>query len=270
MDHLATPSPLQSTLPFPRTTHDCTLPSKQLPIHWPTRSRAREPRVSSSSAPPSKKNHCITTEWSTAMADDATQEPAAEPGQGSLQTSSATATADQPTAATSFPLFAFLPEEIRRMIWQHACFPTRIHYLGFPKTCTLPPVGLLSDPARAPHLTYDGVRDDLAMLIANSDNYKQQWSVSGCKKFRSFYWRRDLNRVGAVCPEARDAYLNLVNQNSVAIKKGIHVNESFDIFHFSSLVSNRDLTAFLLTLRPRLCRKSKPLSAGSLYGTMVP
>jgi hypothetical protein len=204
------------------------------------------------------------------MADDATQEPAAEPGQGSVQTSSATATADQPTAATSFPLFAFLPEEIRRMIWQHACFPTRIHYLGFPKTCILPPVGLLSDPARAPHLTYDGVRDDLAMLIANSDNYKQQWSVSGCNKFRHFYWRRDLNRVGAACPEARDAYLNLVNQNSVAIKKGIHVNESFDIFHFSSLVSNRDLTTFLLTLRPRLCRKSKPLSAGSLYGTMVP
>lgn len=191
------------------------------------------------------------------MADDATQEPPAESGQLPLKTSPATASAEQPTIATSFPQFAFLPEEIRRLIWVQACFPTRIHFLDFPRTCTLPPVGSVSDPADAPHVYKHGVRDDLAMLIANSENYKQQWSVPGCHKFRRFYWRRDFNRLSAVCPEARDIYLSLINdeQSQLALKNKVHVNTSFDIFHFSSSDLNKDETTFLLNMRPRLCRK---------------
>lgn len=194
------------------------------------------------------------------MADDAAQEIPAEPGQLSLQTLPATADADQPIIATSFPKFAFLPEEIRRLIWQHACYPTRIHFLEFPRACTLPPVGPVSDPADAPHLHFHGVRDYLAMLIANSDNHPQQWSAPGCRKHRQFYWRRrDFNGISAVCPEARDVFLSLVNdeRSQLALKKKVNVNDSFDIFHFSSpnRFSNRDETTLLLNLRPRLSRK---------------
>lgn len=191
------------------------------------------------------------------MADDETQEPLAESGQLSLQTSPATANAPLPTIATSFPQFAFLPEEIRRLIWQNACFPTRTHFLEFPRTCILPPVGSVSDPADAPDLHSNGVRDDLAMLIANAENYPQQWSVPGCHKFRRFYWRRDFNKLSAVCPEARDVFISLVNdeKSQLALKKKVHVNPSFDIFHFYSSIRNRDDTTFLLTMRPRLCRE---------------
>ncbi|KAK7718639.1 hypothetical protein SLS64_002599 [Diaporthe eres] len=189
------------------------------------------------------------------MDDDATQEPPAQSGQLSLQTSSATASADQPIIATSFPQFAFLPEEIRRLIWQYACIPTRMQCLQFPTYCALPRVGRLDDPADAPKFNYDGVRDDLAMLIANSENYQQQWSVPGCHKFRRFFWRRDLNGLSAVCPESRDVYFNLVKhteQNRLTIKKGVHVNDSFDIFHFSTRNPLKYVTAFLLNMRPRL------------------
>ena len=192
------------------------------------------------------------------MADDAMQNLPADSGQSSLQTSSATASvADQPTIAASFHRFAFLPEEIRRLVWQQACFPTRVHFLKFPSYCTLPRVGFVEDPADAPSLNYDGVRDDLAMLIANSDNYKQSWGVPGSRKFRRFYWRRDFNGLGAVCPEARDVYLSLINdeQSQLALKKTVIVNDSLDIFHFSSSISNEDDATFLLTMRPKLCRK---------------
>lgn len=192
------------------------------------------------------------------MADDTTQEPPAQSGQLSLQTSSATASADQPIIATNFPQFAFLPEEIRRLIWQYACIPTRMHYLQFPKYCNLPQAGLLHDPADAALFHYDGARDDLAMLIADSENYQQQWNVPGCHKFRRFFWRRDLNGLSAVCPESRDVYLNLVKhveQSRLTIKKGVHVNDCFDIFHFSTRNLHRYLATFLLNMRPRLRRK---------------
>lgn len=192
------------------------------------------------------------------MADDATQEPPAQPGQLSLQTSSATASADQPTIATSFHRFALLPEEIRRLIWQYACIPTRMHYLQFPRHCNLMPVGHLHDPADAPSFVYDGVRDDLAMLIANSENYQQQWNVPGCRKHRRFFWRRDLDGLSAVCPESREIYLSLVKhaeQSRLTIKKGVHVNDSFDIFYFSTRNFHDYSTTFLLNLRPRLRRK---------------
>lgn len=209
-------------------------------------------------SPPVQQNHHLLTGCSVAMDDEATQEPPAQSGQLSLQTSSATASADQPIIATSFPQFAFLPEEIRRLIWQYACIPTRMQFLQFPTYCALPRVGRLDDPADAPKFNYDGVRDDLAMLIANSENYQQQWSVPGCHKFRRFFWRRDLNGLSAVCPESRDVYFNLVKhteQNRLTIKKGVHVNDSFDIFHFSTRNPLKFVTAFLLNMRPRLRRK---------------
>lgn len=190
------------------------------------------------------------------MADDEPQDAPADPGQSALQTSSATANAaDQPTVATSFHRFAFLPEEIRRMIWRYACFSMRIHFFEFPDSCLLPPVGLLSNPVQAPLIPYNGVLNDLAMLIANSENYTQRWKVPGPHRLRNFYWRRDLSRIGSVCPEAREAYLSLVNeQNRLAIKRNVTVNVSIDVFHFSSEYSNAT-TAFLLNMRPRLSRK---------------
>lgn len=189
------------------------------------------------------------------MADDVTQEDPADSGQSSLQTSAATANAaDQPTVATTFHRFALLPEEIRRMIWRYACFSMRIHFFEFPDACHLPPVGLLSDPSQAPLIPYNGVVNDLAMLIANSENHTQQWKVPGPHRLRNFYWRRDLSRIGSVCPEARDAFLSLVNeQNRLAIKKNVTVNDSIDVFHFSSGYS-WSITN-LLNMRPRLSRK---------------
>lgn len=191
------------------------------------------------------------------MADDETQDAPADPGQSALQTSSATANAaDQPTVATSFHLFAFLPEEIRRMIWRYACFSMRIHFFEFPCYCLLPPVGALSDPAQAPLQPYYNVLDDLAMLIANSENFTQQWVVPGPHRLRQFYWRRDLSRVGSICPEAREAYLSLVNEQSrLTIKKNVTVNDSIDVFHFPSPSHRGPETPLLLNMRPRLSRK---------------
>lgn len=200
---------------------------------------------------------------SIAMPDKATDGSPAEPGQLSPMPSSATASADkQPTIATSFHQFAFLPEEIRRLIWEQACIPTRMRFLLFPKSCSLPRVGLLDDPADAPNFNYHGIRDDLAVLIASSENFQNKWTVPGCFKFASFFGSpgRDVNRISGVCPEARDVYLSLTNQieqRRARTQEGVHVNESFDIFRFSGGGSPRELTTFLLTMRPRLSRKCR-------------
>lgn len=192
------------------------------------------------------------------MANEAANGPPAELSQLPLRPSSATAGADQPTIATTFHQFAFLPEEIRRLVWQYACIPTRMHLLQFPRRCTLPGIGGLTDPADAPNLSYDGVRDDLAILIGDSELFQQRWNVPGRHKFRHFFWRRDLNGLSAVCPESREVYLDLakhVLQSRLTIRKGVHVNESLDIFQLSDRSWYRCSRSFLLNLRPRLCRK---------------
>lgn len=197
------------------------------------------------------------------MAHDATKESHVDPGELSPRSSPATVRAVQPAIATSFPRFASLPEEIRRLIWQHACLPIKMHFLRFPNHCSLPGVGQLTNPVDAPSFGYDGVRDDLAILIRNSENYQNKWGIPGCRKFRRFFWRRDLNFISAVCPEARDVYLNLANQNRLELKKGAVVNESRDIFHFSSHNYQKHETMFLLTMRPRISRKSRVMLCNS-------
>lgn len=214
--------------------------------------------------PPSSKqatrpHHQNLTPSIIAMADDPIKEPPDQPDQLSLQTSPATAgAADQPVIATSFHAFALLPEEIRRQIWQYASISTRMHVLKFPNFCLLPPAGPLEDPTLASHYNYAGIADDLAMLISNSDNYPSTWHVPRCLKFRKFFWRCDLNRIGAVCPEAREAYLSFRQQaehSRLKLSKGVHVNDSFDIFHFSESTILPATATFLLTMRPRLRRK---------------
>lgn len=191
------------------------------------------------------------------MADEAANEPPAEMGQLPLRPSSATASADQPTIATSFHRFALLPEEIRRLIWEQACIPTKIQFLVFAGLGALPRVGQLEDPADAPDFNYPGVHDDLAALIACSADFTERWTVERRREFRKFFWCCDLNRISAVCPESRKVYHNLANyirQSRVKIQERVHVSESFDIFHFSGYA----VPASLLTMRPRLCRKCNP------------
>lgn len=213
--------------------------------------------------PPSSKqatrpHHQNLTPSIIAMADDPTQEPADQSDPSPLQISSVTAgAADQPVIATTFHAFALLPEEIRRQIWKYASISTRMHVLEFPRECHLPPAGPLEDPTDVIMYNYAGIHDDLAMLISNSDNYPSTWHVPRCLKFRKFFWRCDLNRIGAVCPEAREAYLSFRQQaehSRLKLSKGVHVNDSFDIFHFSESVLF-PTPAFLLTMRPRLRRK---------------
>lgn len=190
------------------------------------------------------------------MADEAGNEPSAELGQLPLRLSMATASADQPIIATSFHRFALLPEEVRRLIWEQACIPTKIQFLGFSGRCVVPRVGLLQDPADAPNFNYPGVHDDLAALIASAANSQEKWTVERRRKFRKFFWCCDLNRIGAVCPESRRVYHNLANyirQSRVKIQEKVHVSESFDIFHFSGYAAPDSI----LTMRPRLCRKCK-------------
>lgn len=194
------------------------------------------------------------------MADEPTNEPPAEPGPLSPRSSSATASADtQPTIATTFHKFAFLPEEIRRAIWHQACIPTKMRSLQLPYSSWLPHVGQLRDPADAPDFNTHGIRDELTALIASSKTQPQVWSVPGFRKFRSFYWCSDSNRLGAVCPESRDVYLKLashIRESRVKIQEGVHVSDSLDVFHFTG--GGPHLTTFLLMMRPRLCRKCRP------------
>jgi hypothetical protein len=118
------------------------------------------------------------------MADDDAQQHAVEADETSLQASSVTATStvDRPIGAASFPKFAAYPEEIRRMIWQRACLPARMHYLELPKRCTLPAVGLLSDPACASHhmSNHPGICDGLAPVLGEMQRFirsSEDWKV---------------------------------------------------------------------------------------------
>lgn len=191
------------------------------------------------------------------MADEAANEPPAELGQLPLRPPPATASADQPTIATSFHRFALLPEEIRRLIWEQACIPTKLQFLDFSGPHGLPRVGRLEDPADAPIFNYPGVHDDLAALIASAADFPEKWTVERPRKFRKFFWCCDLNRISAVCPESRKVYHNLANyirQSRLKIQERVHVSDSCDIFHFSGSAT----PASLLIMRPRLCRKCKP------------
>lgn len=251
---------LEHVANIPRAPTPCCIPSTQTFIHGstPLVANACLIRLGSSPSDPIKRHHHrhFGNSFIT-MADEAANEPPAELGQLPLRPSSTMASVDQPTIATSFPQFALLPEEIRRVIWEQACIPIRMQCLRFPSKCGLPRAGQLDDPADAPNFNYPGIRDDLAAIITTSKQLRRNWAVPGCDKFRNFYWFRDLNKIGGVCPESRDAYLKL-GKSRVKLREGIHVSESFDIFHFSSSGSHRNSATCLLTMWPRLSRKCNP------------